>query len=150
MFAPPQYMPSAEARGCKGVWGPSPQWGPGVRGFGDEVPQKQTLFNSVKCSFLMNNNIAFSFIIQSATVKLDNNTKLTNMKHKKTASELSAKMAKNSPSCRKLLNCIQILIIIIYCISWYICQQWRGHEKISGEKQNFSKLKYSSTESHQC
>src|SRR2546425_4780316 len=83
MFAPPQYMPSAEARGCKGVWGPSPQWGPGVRGFGDEVPQKQTLFNSVKCSFLMNNNITFSFIIQSATAKLDKNTKLTNMKHKK-------------------------------------------------------------------
>jgi len=42
----------------------------------------------------MNNNITFSFIIQSATVKLDKNTKLTNMKHKKTASELSAKMAK--------------------------------------------------------
>ena len=99
-----------------GVQGQSPWSG----GLGDQVPQKQTLFSSVKCSFLMYNNMTFSFIIQSATVKLDNNTKLTNMKHKKTASELSAKMAKSSPSYRKLLNCIQILIIIIYCISWYI------------------------------
>src|SRR5437867_1701433 len=92
-------MPSAGARGCKGVWGPIAPSGvqgqsPWSGGLGDFVPQKQTLFNSVKCSFLMNNNITFSFIIQSATVKLDKNTKLTNMKHKKTASDLSAKMAK--------------------------------------------------------
>src|SRR5437867_919080 len=117
-------MPSAGARGCKGVWGLSPQRGkaPGQGVWGTKSPrQKQTLFNSVKCSFLMNNNITFSFIIQSATVKLDNNTKLTNMKHKKQHQNCLQKWQQNSPSCRKLLNCIQILLIIIYCISWYIC-----------------------------
>ena len=45
-------------RGCgglapSGVQGQSPWSG----GLGDEVPQKQTIFNSLKGSFLMNNNI---------------------------------------------------------------------------------------------
>src|SRR3989442_622790 len=79
-------MPSTGARGYRvsrglapsGVQGQSPWSG----GLGDEVPQKQTIFNSVKCSFLMNNNITFSFITQSESVKLGKNTKLTNVKHK--------------------------------------------------------------------
>ena len=56
-------MPSAGARGCKGVWGLSPRWGPGakplVRGSGDEVPQKQTIFSSLNRWFLMNYYITF-------------------------------------------------------------------------------------------
>src|SRR3989442_3227900 len=117
-------MPSTGARGYRvsrglapsGVQGQSPWSG----GLGNEVPQKQTIFNSVKCSFLMNNNITFSFIIQSQSVKLGKNTKLTNIKHKKQHQNCLQKWLKSSPSCRKLLNRIQILIIILYCISWYI------------------------------
>ena len=54
-------MPSAGAGGYEGVWGLSLQWSPGakplVRGLGDEVLQKETILNSWKDSFLMNNNI---------------------------------------------------------------------------------------------
>ena len=82
-------MASAGARAYMGVWGRSPQWGPGatplVRGLGGEAPLKLTTYSHLKENLNNENCTLFSIIyaVNNVTIcaetlpiyKLDDNDK---------------------------------------------------------------------------
>ena len=65
-------MASAIARASMGIWGRSPQWGPGatplVRGQGGEAPLKLTTFSQIKDNLNNENFTLFSIIYANYAV----------------------------------------------------------------------------------